>query len=631
MVEYVPSALLIYSEEAKEYVTPVLNNPFDVDISALPIDQLIVDDVDFLGGYNHIVVCGSLDTIKKGVHLAVKYDMSLGVIPLKSQPMLIKSYGLPRNTEEAISLALQNNSQKIDLVYCNDQLMLLKARVGRIPLIDSPENTPKSKILTRGLNRIKSLQLLPFKIRATGKNNNELSTAASGCILFANHERTFTSRIISHDSSLTDGLISMIVVAPISVVDYLRLMMRTIIGTKKGSASESIGFITSPQIDLQTDKEYTVYIDGQPTTKTPIHCHVEPTALKLNHKEKAVSDQIRTSPGKEKFVTKFLPADKELIKAHNKKVPFFTYASEERFKDLFVALRADAKLNSSYLVLMVLSTVLAGVGLYMNSASVIIGAMLLAPLMAPIISMAMGILRMDRNMFKHSTWKIVIGVLLALSTAALMARLFSYQPLTQEMQARLNPTLLDLGVAIIAGIAGAYTKSYKEILQSLAGVAIAVALVPPLATAGIGIGRIDLEMFKQAFLLFTTNFIGIVLAATIAFRVLGFSAVVRDKKGLIVVCFFFLFLTVPLFLAYQSISEKALFEQSWKVERFLVNDKYLVVKKASLSNLEHKNVLTVDLLARDLLNRKDLQEFKRKVNKNFSQELVVRANITYIP
>ena len=64
------------------------------------------------------------------------------------------------------------------------------------------------------------------------------------------------------------------------------------------------------------------------------------------------------------------------------------------------------------------------------------------------------------------------------------------------MQGRLNPTVLDLLVAIAAGVAGAYTKSFKEILQSLAGVAIAVALVPPLAVAGIGLGRLDPSFFR---------------------------------------------------------------------------------------------------------------------------------------
>ena len=89
-------------------------------------------------------------------------------------------------------------------------------------------------------------------------------------------------------------------------------------------------------------------------------------------------------------------------------------------------------------------------------------------------------------------------MVLALGAAAMTAFICPYDPITPEMQARLNPSLLDLAVAIIAGIAGAYTKSFKEILQSLAGVAIAVALVPPLAVAGIGLGRMDMFIFGSA-------------------------------------------------------------------------------------------------------------------------------------
>ena len=142
---------------------------------------------------------------------------------------------------------------------------------------------------------------------------------------------------------------------------------------------------------------------------------------------------------------------------------------------------------------------LATLGLYQNSAAVVIGAMLLAPLMAPIISLAMGMLRQDMKMSRQSAVKIIVGVVIALLAAALLTLVFPHKPVTAEMLARVNPTLLDLGVAIFAGIAGAYTKAYKEILQSLAGVAIAVALVPPLAVAGIGIGRLDISFLFPGF------------------------------------------------------------------------------------------------------------------------------------
>jgi len=212
-----------------------------------------------------------------------------------------------------------------------------------------------------------------------------------------------------------------------------------------------------------------------------------------------------------------------------------------------------------------------------------------------------------------------------------MTQLLSYKPVTGEMEARLSPTVLDLIVAITAGAAGAYTKSYREILQSLAGVAIAVALVPPLAVAGIGIGRLDPEFFGHAFLLFSTNLVGIIMAATLTFRVLGYSPAVKSKRGISIVLLLLVLITVPLYLSYNRIVNTRSFEKSWQEERFLVHGKYLIIKNAHLSEYSNKDILTMDILARDQLTRSDLAELKRKISYNFSEELVIRANVKYIP
>ncbi len=115
---------------------------------------------------------------------------------------------------------------------------------------------------------------------------------------------------------------------------------------------------------------------------------------------------------------------------------------------------------------------------------------------------------------------------------------------------------MDLAVAIFAGFAGVYTKAFREILQSFAGVAIAVALVPPLAVAGTGLGRLYFYFFSQALLLFSTNLVGIVLAATLAFRMLGYSAVIRDKRSVGVVTLLLALISVPLYFSYGDIVHK---------------------------------------------------------------------------
>lgn len=116
--------------------------------------------------------------------------------------------------------------------------------------------------------------------------------------------------------------------------------------------------------------------------------------------------------------------------------------------------------------------------------------------------------------------------------------------LTDEMSSRLTPNILDLMVAIISGIAGAYAKT--EVAKSLAGVAIAVVLIPPLSVVGIGIGWGNTQIMYGSFLLFATNLAGITLSAALTFFIMGFSPVKRATKGIVLTSLFLLIVTIPL-------------------------------------------------------------------------------------
>lgn len=633
MAGYVDSALFIYSEAGEIYLNLIGQNPQNVTISPVPIAEFRLDPDTFIDRSSHLLVSAELGDIKEVMKQVIGQNVSIGLLPLPGQQMLSRCYVIPGDPGEMLSIALQNESTEVDIVFCNEEILLFKGVIGRVPLFDSLSDASKIGIIWNGLKQIFSLYLLPFNIEVKGKKiNKKTETAASGCLILENAEGSFAPEMIGHDCSFDDGMVSALIVAPFSIMDYLKLMWLRVRSNFHISKIEtSIGYIKSPELIIGSDKELQITIDGEKSSVTPAHFRVVPAALRINQgKTKSARKKIKVGKS-EKLATKYLPAGKELSKAVNRKVPFFTYASEERFKDLFIALRDDAHLNTTYVVLMILSTVLATVGLFLNSASVVIGAMLLAPLMAPIISLAMSLLRFERKLFKQSLWKIFVGILLALGTALLLTSISPYQPMTGEMQGRLHPTVLDLIVAIAAGIAGAYTKSHKEIMQSLAGVAIAVALVPPLAVAGIGLGRFDLEFFGLAFLLFSTNLIGIILAATFTFRVLGYSPVVRDKRGVMTITAFLLLICIPLSLSFYRITERTHLEESWKVERFLVNGKYLIVQEANLQEFKDNDLLFVELHARELLTRYDLSEFRRKVKQNFGRDLIIRVNITYIP
>jgi uncharacterized hydrophobic protein (TIGR00271 family) len=631
MVDYAADALFVYTADTKHLIDPVQNNSAGSHITPVAFKALTQKPQDQLAGVDHVVVAGSLDVIKEILRLARQHNFSIGIIPNRKQKHLIKFYDLPKNLATAIELALRQDGQTIDLILCNGEIMLFKATIGRIPFLDTPTTASWIQILLNALRKFVRFRLYTFRFGTAGKK--QIDTAASGCMLLQHSRGSFASRLIAHDHSFTDGMASLVISAPISIIEYAKLLGQALRSTKRfKKLPSSIGYIKSPQIDIDPEARLDVIIDDHQTAHTPLHCEVLAKAVRINVGKRLLEESKSTTDAIERIDIENLPREKELLKAkNNKRIPFFSYASEERYHDLFPALRDDARINGIYLVLMVLSTMLATVGLYLSSASVIIGAMLLAPLMAPIVSLSMGILRGNIELFRKSIGKIAIGVFIALLSSALITVLFPYKPITEEMLARLNPTLLDLAVAIISGIAAAYSKSFREIIQSLAGVAIAVALVPPLAVAGIGIGRMDFYFFFQAFLLFSTNLVGIIIAATFTFRVLGFSAVVRSKTSLVIVFIFLALISIPLYLSFSRIVEDRVFEQSLRKERFLVNEKYLIIIKASIIWRGDNRIILMDVLAREPLTREDLNAFKKKIQTNFNKKLVIRLKTFYIP
>jgi uncharacterized hydrophobic protein (TIGR00271 family) len=630
LADHVSAALFVYTKDSEHMIGRLQDNTFGVRITPIAFETLMQNPEEHLQTIGHVVVSGALDVVKTILEESTKYDFSVGLLPTPSQKDLAKLFRAPKSLDGAIDLALQDEAHAVDLIRCNGKIVLYKATLGRIPLLDAPADTSRLDILIEGFKKFIGLKLLRFDFQTA--EAQRIETAASGCMIIQHHKGSFASRLISHDSSLTDGAISLVVAAPVSIVDYLKLLAQSLSpGIKLKGLPSSIALIKSRKILIESETELDVFIDGERATKTPIQCETEPGAIRINVAKELKEASTRIQPGTEKLRIDNLPQGKELVKAKEKKIPFFSYASEERFRDLFMALRDDAKTNGIYLALMVLSTMLATVGLYLNSASVVIGAMLLAPLMSPLVSLAMGLLRYDKDLLKNSLNKTFVGIVIALAASALITLLFPHKPVTAEMEGRLNPTLLDLAVAIISGIAAAYSKSFREIVQSLAGVAIAVALVPPLAVAGIGIGRADLHFFSQAFLLFSTNLVGIILAATFTFRFLGYSPVVRGKRSLGLVVLSLALISIPLYLSYDRIVEKVIVEKNWQKERFLVNGKYIIIQNADLSRRGDKEIVMMDLLAREPLTREDLTEFKRKVQTHFTKKLIIRARIIYIP
>lgn len=180
---------------------------------------------------------------------------------------------------------------------------------------------------------------------------------------------------------------------------------------------------------------------------------------------------------------------------------------------------------SRFIVLMAFSTAIATFGINADSTAVVIGAMLIAPLMIPIMATSASLLMGWTVRATRSLFLVAGGVAIAVAGSWILSRYFPVLEVTTNSQilSRVSPTTVDLMIALAAGAAGAFAISRPDVSDSLPGVAIAVALVPPLTVIGITLEAGEWDFALGATLLFLTNFVGVILAAGITFVLVGFS------------------------------------------------------------------------------------------------------------
>ncbi len=625
---YIQKALFIYDDEESAYLCLIKDNSYGCVCKNVDINTFLNNPTSFKTDAQHILLSCTNENIHKVLQEAVKHEYSIGFLPLSKDKDLIRAYSLSSILSENLEIALRDELELIDLIECENEFYHLKIRLGDIPLIQSMHKEDSFFIKTKkAFGQFLSLKLFNYDFETS---NKEIKTAASG-LMIANHAHgSSIVNALFKDTSMREGKMSMILVSPSSILQYIYFLSSIFhFSSESKKLPESVSFLKSEKFNILS-ADIPVRLDNLIDKSSPICFELKKEAVKINASTEFWEKNPKRSNEKEVSKISALPDEKERVKYTKAHLPFFAVASAERFKELFLILRDDAKINSQYLMLMFLSTILATIGLFANSAAVVIGAMVLAPLMTPIVAFAMGTLRGEEEMLRYALYKIALGVFVALSASALMSMLLPQIELTSELKARINPTLLDLGVAIFSGIAAAYTKSHKSIRDSLAGVAIAVALVPPLATAGIGLGRGEFYVFYGAFLLFFTNLIGISLAATITFQFLGFSNAVKSKKSLIAVSLLLAIITYPLYLSYHDIIDKYELNLILKQNRYLVDDKYIIIKNANLVHKGDIDVIHLKLLLRDALNRDELEQLKQKIQLGSKRKIYLHIETEYI-
>lgn len=530
--------------------------------------------------------------------------------------------GVPSKLEKAIKHLYSNPSPlKVDLLYCNQNPIFNHLVVGAAAVIATNHISGHSSLWLRARYIIRNLlKLKPFKLEITQQNGNIFKTAVSGIVIVPHRTKSILSHFIPGESNFNDGKLNALLISPRSVLGVLYFTIRSIFkrnnlpdfgaqiktdrisfsGSGEDLTYTSDGNIhTSPVLDLELKKKHLTIIPGQ----------------NLEIPEEGVT-------AKEIFKVQALPSGEAASELATSSLPIIRRASTEEFKDLFQVLRDNAQTKNSYMVLMAISAFLATLGLFADSSPVIIGAMILAPLMAPLISLSMAVLRLEKNLMISSSKTILAGIGISFVFAVVVTWITPIRIANSEILDRISPNILDLGIAVLSGIAGAYAHAREEVAKTLAGVAIAVALVPPLVVAGIGFGWLDWNIFSGASLLFFTNLSGMVLAGSLTFMALGFSPFRLARKGIFVTFIIVIIFSLPLGFSFNTLLQEhrlIMALDAWETDNVTIRD----VKIQNMKPLK----LSIKVVTEYALLDYELNDIKAQIEEKLDQEVALEINI----
>ncbi|HIP13640.1 MAG TPA: TIGR00341 family protein [Arcobacter sp.] len=589
------------------------------------------DEVEYINNTLYLLYLDD-NEIKSFFNNNLNTNINIAIIGNDTCPYAILNYAISKDINEALEDALNIELlSKIDLLRCNELIAFNKITIGDMHgmnRINFNEKTKwqKTQIFLRNFKNIKYKSY----VLKTSKDH-VINTAASG-ITILEHTKISDNSKFAEVLSLHDGKLNAFILAPTSLLSYFWYLITIFFYQKISTLKlpKSLGFIKTSKLSISSSKAIEFTLDGEYLCSQTLDLEVLKDSINLHLGSKLqefISKDTNNEDVKDTIKLNSLPKDEVTNILIEGKLPLFKKASDDEFKDLFVTLRDGSKFSSVFLVLMVLSTLLATTGLFASSAPVIIGAMILAPLMSPIISLSMGVVRAEKLLITQSIRTLFIGISTALLFSYIYSSFIPLHQITPEMQGRLTPNLLDLMVAIFSGIAGAYASSKESIAKSLAGVAIAVALVPPLSVTGIGMAFGDFSMIYHSFLLFVTNLVGITLAAALTFIVLGYAPVNRAKKGIFYTVVLLSIITIPLSISFINMVEKnKIFTTLNSIKSLQIKDERVVLNILDI-NIENKLLeIDIEIESQNILDKKDYKDIKIKIQEKLQKDISLKIS-----
>lgn len=296
-------------------------------------------------------------------------------------------------------------------------------------------------------------------------------------------------------------------------------------------------------------------------------------------------------------------------------------ANEE---EIITAIKKGVEFRGTNLWVLVFAIFIASIGLNVNSTAVIIGAMLISPLMGPIMGIGLGIGINDFDLIKKAYKNLGIATVISVLTSAIYFFISPLSDAQSELLARTTPTIWDVMIALFGGLAGIVATTRKSISNVIPGVAIATALMPPLCTAGYGIGTGNFTFFFGAFYLYFINSVFISLSSFIIVRFLKFQkkTLLDPEKERRVRRYILIVVTITIIpsvvMAFNIVSASIIEKkaQDFVTKEITFNNTQVISR--SLSKIDGKNVLEVFLLG-ELIKEDQVNTLKDKL-KNYGLE-----------
>lgn len=310
--------------------------------------------------------------------------------------------------------------------------------------------------------------------------------------------------------------------------------------------------------------------------------------------------------------------------------------------DIKASVVSGAKLKGTNMCILICAIIIASIGLNMNSVAVIIGAMLISPMMGAIIGVGYAIATNDFKFVKRAAVSLIIQIAISVITSSVYFMVSPISNTSSELLSRTMPTIWDVLIAIVGGLAGAIGMTRKEKSNVIPGVAIATGLMPPLCTVGYGISMRNLSYVGGAFYLFFINAFFICLSSIIVFKIMkmprkkGANAKeewkIKRNLGIIAI----ITIIPSVFLAHQIVKESIInanFQKYLNAE-FRYEGTQIVKSSVDIKNkkinlaligkvLEHEEIINLS----NALKRYNLQDMNLKITQTEVEEGITKEEV----